>query len=75
MKIKIYKSVILCVTLRGCEIWSVTQREEHSLRWFENRLVTRIFGPKREEVTRRLEKTGLFVPFTKGDKLIFIAHI
>ena len=39
--------VVLC----GCETWSFTLREEHRLRVFENR-VLRIFGPKRDEVTR-----------------------
>jgi hypothetical protein len=47
-KIKIYKTVILLVVLYGCETWSLTLREEHRLRVFENR-VLRIFGPKREE--------------------------
>jgi hypothetical protein len=48
MKIKIYKTVILPVVLYGCETWSLTLREEHRLRVFENRML-RIFGPKREE--------------------------
>jgi hypothetical protein len=48
LKIKIYKTVILPVVLNGCETWSLTLREEHRLRVFENR-VLRIFGPKREE--------------------------
>jgi hypothetical protein len=48
LKIKIYKTVILPVVLYGCETWSLTLREEHRLRVFENR-VLRIFGPKREE--------------------------
>jgi hypothetical protein len=48
MKIKIYKTVILPFVLYGCETWSLTLREEHGLRVFENR-VLRIFGPKREE--------------------------
>jgi PAS domain-containing protein len=34
-----------------CETWSVTLREEHRLRVFENRALRRIFGPKRDEVT------------------------
>jgi hypothetical protein len=46
---KIYKTVILSVVLYGCEIWSLTFREEHRLRVFENRVLRRIFGPKREE--------------------------
>jgi hypothetical protein len=48
IKIKIHKTVILPVVLYGCETWSLTLREEHRLRVFENR-VLRIFGPKREE--------------------------
>jgi hypothetical protein len=48
LKIKIYKTVILPVVLYGCETWSLSLREEHRLRVFENR-VLRIFGPKREE--------------------------
>ena len=38
--------------LYGCEIWSLTLREEISLRVLENRLLRRIFGPKRDEVRR-----------------------
>jgi hypothetical protein len=49
LKIKIYKTVILLVVLYGCETWSPTLREEHRLRVFENRVLRRIFGPKREE--------------------------
>jgi hypothetical protein len=49
LKIKIYKTVILAVVLYGCESWSLTLREEHRLRVFENRVLRRIFGPKREE--------------------------
>jgi hypothetical protein len=49
LNIKIHKTVILPVVLYGCEIWSLTSREEHRLRVFENRVLRRIFGPKREE--------------------------
>jgi hypothetical protein len=49
-KIKIYKTVTLSVVLYGCETWSLTLGEEHSLKVFENRVLWRIFGPKREEV-------------------------
>jgi hypothetical protein len=49
LKIRIYKTVILPVVLYGCETWSFTLREEHRLRGFENRVLRRIFGPKREE--------------------------
>jgi hypothetical protein len=47
LKIKIYRSVILPVVLYGCETWSLTLREEHGLRVSENRMLRRIFGPKR----------------------------
>jgi hypothetical protein len=47
---RIYKTIILPVALYGCETWSLTLREEHRLRVFENRVLRRIFGPKREEV-------------------------
>jgi hypothetical protein len=44
-------TIILPVVLYGCETWSLTLREEHRLRVFENRVLRRIFGPKRDEVT------------------------
>jgi hypothetical protein len=50
-KIEIYRTIILPVVLYGCETWSLTLREERRLRVFENRLLRRIFGPKRDEVT------------------------
>jgi hypothetical protein len=49
LKIKIHKTVILPVLLYGCETQSLALREEHSLRVFENRVLRRIFGPRREE--------------------------
>jgi hypothetical protein len=51
VKIKIYKTIILPVVLYGCETLSLTVREEHRFRVFENRVLMRIFGPKRDEVT------------------------
>jgi hypothetical protein len=48
---KIYKTIILPVVLYGCETWSLTLREEHRLKMLENRVLRRIFGPKRDEVT------------------------
>jgi hypothetical protein len=50
VKIKICKTIILPVDLYGCETWSLTLREEYRLRVFENRVLRRIFGPKRDEV-------------------------
>jgi hypothetical protein len=49
--IKIYRTIILPVVLYGCETWSLTLREEHMMRVFKNRVLRRIFGPKRGEVT------------------------
>jgi hypothetical protein len=49
LKIKIYKTVILPVVLYGCETCSLTLGEEHRLRIFENRMLRKIFGSKREE--------------------------
>jgi hypothetical protein len=51
VKIKVYKTIILPVVLYVCETLSLTLREEHRLRVFENSVLRRIFGPKRDEVT------------------------
>jgi hypothetical protein len=56
LKIVIYKTIILPVVLYGCETWSLTLREKHRLRVFENRVLRRIYGPKRNEVTREWRK-------------------
>jgi len=56
LKIKIYRTVILPIVLYGCETWSLTLREEHRLRAFENRVLRRIFGPRRDEVTGEWRK-------------------
>jgi hypothetical protein len=56
VEVKIYKTKILPVVLYGCETWSLTLREEHRLRVFENRVLRRIFGPKRDEVTGEWRK-------------------
>ena len=44
-------TIILPVVLYGCETWSLTLREERKLRVFENKVLRRIFGPRRDEVT------------------------
>jgi len=49
LKIKIYRTIILPVVLYGCETWSLTLREERRLRVFENGVLRRVFGPKRDE--------------------------
>ena len=51
LKIRIYRTIILPVVLYGCETWSLTLREERKLRVFENMVLRRIFGPRRDEVT------------------------
>jgi len=62
LKINIYRTIILPVVFYGCEIWSLTLREERKLRVFENRVLRKIFGPRRGEVTgewRRLHNEEL----------------
>jgi hypothetical protein len=56
IKIKIYRTIILPVVLYGCETWSLTLREERRLWAFDNRVLRRIFGPKRDEVTGEWRK-------------------
>ena len=57
LKIKIYRTIILPVVLYGCETWSLTLRQERRLRVFEkNRVLRRVFGPKRDEVTGEWRK-------------------
>jgi len=62
LRIDIYRIIILLVVLYGCETWSLILREERKLRMFENMLLRRIFGPRRDEVTgewRRLHNEEL----------------
>ena len=49
-------TILLPVVLYGCEIWSLTLREEHWLRVLENRVLLGIFGPKRVQLTREWRK-------------------
>jgi len=56
LKIKIYRTIILPAALYGCETWSLILREERKLIVFENRVLTRIFGPKRDEVAGEWRK-------------------
>jgi hypothetical protein len=58
--------MILPVVLYGCETWSLILREEHRLRVFENRVLRRIFGPKRDDVIRdvaRMGRRGMHIGF------------
>ena len=59
IKMKIYRSILLPDVLYRCETWSLTLRKEHRLRVFENRVLRRIFGSRKNEVTggwRKLKK-------------------
>jgi len=56
LKTKIYRAIILPVVLYGCETWSLILREERRLRVFENRVLRRIYGPKRDDVTGEWRK-------------------
>ncbi|KAJ4444129.1 hypothetical protein ANN_05918 [Periplaneta americana] len=70
LKVRIYKTVILPVVLCGCETWTLTLREEHRLRVFENEVLRKIFGAKRDEVTgewRKLHSTELHALYSSPD--------
>jgi hypothetical protein len=70
VKVKIYKTIIQPVVLYGCETWYLTLREEHILRVFENRVLRRMFGPKRDEVTgewRKLHNEELYNLYSSPD--------
>jgi hypothetical protein len=56
VKIRIYRTIMLPVVSYGGETWSLTIREEHKLRVFENKVLRRIFGPKRDGVTEGWRK-------------------
>jgi hypothetical protein len=74
-KIKIRRTIILPVVLYGCETWSVTLREEHRLKVFENRVLREIFGPKRDEVTgewRRLHNEELYYLYSAPHIILVI---
>jgi hypothetical protein len=57
VKVKIYRTIILPFVLHGRETWTLTLRKEHRLRVFENRVLGRIFGSKREN-NGRVEKVS-----------------
>jgi hypothetical protein len=56
IKVKIYKTIILPFVLYGCETWSLTLSKEHRLRVLKNRVLRRIFGPERDDVTGEWRK-------------------
>ncbi|KAJ4433756.1 hypothetical protein ANN_16068 [Periplaneta americana] len=70
LKVRIYKTVILPVVLYSCETWTLTLRKEHRLRVFENKVLRKIFGAKRDEVTgewRKLHNTELHALHSSPD--------
>ena len=70
LKVRIYKTVILPVVLYGCETWTLTLREEQRLRVFENKVLRKIFGTKRDEVTgewRKLHNAELHALYSSPD--------
>jgi hypothetical protein len=68
VKIIIHKTIILPVVLYGCETLSVTLRKEHKVRVFENRMLRRIFGPKRDEEIGGLRKLH-------NEELLILYHL
>jgi hypothetical protein len=86
MKIMMYRTIIVPVVLYGCETLSLKLREEHRLRVFEYRVLRRIFGPKRDEVTgewRRLHNEELndlysspdIIRVIKSRRMKWAAHV
>ena len=86
LKTKIYRNIILPVVLYGCEAWSLTAREGRKLRVFENMVLRRVFGPRRDEVKgewRRLhneELNGLYsspniVRVIKSRRMRWTGHV
>jgi hypothetical protein len=75
VNIKIYKTIMLPVVLYGCESWSLTLREECRLRVFESRVLRRIFGPKKDEVTggwRRLHNKEVYALYSSPNVIRLI---
>ena len=86
LKIEVYRTIILTVILYGCETWLLTLREERRLRLYENRVLRRIIGPKRDEVTGEWRKlnneeltelypTSIVVRVIKSRRMRWTVHV
>jgi hypothetical protein len=78
LKIKIYRNIILPVVLYGCETWPLTFSEERRLKVFENMVLRRTFGPKRDNVTgewRKLHKEKLHDLYSSPNIVLVIKSI
>ena len=86
MKVNTYKTIILIVVLYDCETWSLTLREEQRFRVFKNKVLRKIFGTKREEITgewRKLHNADLHTLYSshniirniKSRRLRWAGHI
>ena len=73
IKIKKNNNIILPVGLYGCDTWSLTSREKRRLTVFENRVLKRLFGPKRDEVTG--EWRGLYEYNEELNDLYYLPNI
>ena len=73
LKVETYKIIILPVVLYGCETWSLTLREEHRLRVFENKVLMKIFGAKKDDITgewRKLHNAELHASLYSSPNII-----
>jgi hypothetical protein len=86
IKINIYSTVILPAVFYGCGTWSLALREERRLSVFENRLLRRVFGPKRDAITgekRKLHNDEIYelhssprnIRVTKSRKMSWVGHV